>query len=251
MQFKPNLNLLNEWRDAEHAVNFASNTAFISVFKRDNKTLVYMCDRHKLNISFNMVDMCFADDFGVKPDVLLTEMENDGFKWKLNWHGLQDNTLAYAAAVAAKRNLPIVFADLSDDQMVKVINRGFLDNKITVADLGRVLGKSGGPDSHGNLDQQMLAYLDRFGRNPFMLQNIAAALNKYDTVFCIFGIGHYECQRSALEDMLGKPEYITQIKNMRGDFSNLNITPMKLYDFEQPNTMGVIINDKNKTFGSR
>ena len=80
MQFKPNFDLLRYWSNAEHAKDFASSTAFIAVFKKNNKTLVYMCDHHRLNISFNMVDMCFADDFGIKPDVLLTEMINSDFK---------------------------------------------------------------------------------------------------------------------------------------------------------------------------
>ena len=65
-----------------------------------------------------------------------------------------------------------------------------------------------------------------------MLENIAAALNKYDTVFAIFGGGHYEVQRLVLEDMMGKPEYITRIKNMRGDFSDIKINPIRLCDFK-------------------
>ena len=31
---------------------------------------------------------------------------------------------------------------------------------------------------------------------------------------------------------MGKPEYITRIKDMRGDFSNIKIKPKKLVDFE-------------------
>ena len=230
MQFKPNFDLYREWRVAEHAHTFASNTAFVAIFKHENKTLVYMCDRHCYNISFNMVDMCFADDFGIKPDVLVCEIPNAGFEKRFNWHGLQDNTLAHAVAVATEKNVPVVFADLSDKQNVDVINSGFPDNKITDADLHKVFS-SGGPNSKGSLYQQMSAYLDEFGRDRFMLANIAEALNKYDTVFAIFGIGHYEAQRLILEDMMGKPEYITRIKNMRGDFDDIKIEPTKLCDF--------------------
>lgn len=52
---------------------------------------------------------------------------------------------------------------------------------------------------------------DKLGRDPFMLQNIAAALNKYKVVFAVFGGGHYDVQRKALENMLGKPEYIWEV----------------------------------------
>jgi len=231
MQFKPNFDLLREWCDAEHARNFASNTAFVAVFRRDGKTLVYMCDRHCYNISFNMVDMCFNDDFGIKPDVLLSEIPNAGFEKQFSWHGLQDNTLAYAAAMAARRGIPVVFADLSDDEIVSVINQGFPNNQITDKDLGKVFS-SGGPNSKGSLYQQMSFYVDMFGRDRFMLENIATALNKYDTVFVIFGIGHYEAQRLVLEDMMGKPEYITRIKDLRGGFSDMKIQPVKLCDFK-------------------
>lgn len=229
MQFKPNFDLFCDWDKAKRAKDFACNSAFVAVFRRDNKTLVYMGDKHRENVSFDMVDMCFADDFGHKPDVLLTEMENANYEWKFGYHGFQTNTLLYAAVVATERNIPVVFADLSDRQMIDVINAGFPNSKITDADLHKVL--RAGPTGT-NIYQQMCEYLNRFGRNRFMLQNIAEALNRYDTVFVIFGAGHYEEQRLVLEDMMGKPEYITKIKNMRGDFSDVKIEPIKLCEFE-------------------
>ena len=228
MQFKPNFDLFCNWDNAKKAKDFACNSAFVAVFKRDNKTLVYMCDKHGENISFDMVDMCFADDFDLKPDVLLTEMENSNYEWKLDRHGVQTNTLLYAAVVATKRNIPVVFADLSDKQMVDVINAGFPNSKITDVDLHKVL--RAGPTGT-NIYQQMCEYLNRYGRNKFMVENVAMALKRYDTVFVIFGTGHYEEQRLILEDMMGKPEYITRIKNMRGDFTDVKIEPIKLCDF--------------------
>ena len=225
MQFKPNFDLLSDWKNVKKSKDFASNSAYVAIFKRNNKTLVYMCDIHGLNISFNMVDMCFSDDFGIKPDILLTEMENIDYEYKFGWYGLQNNTLPYAAAMAVKRNVPIVFADLSDEQMIKVLQHGFPKENITNDFLHKVL-------RDGPTKNQMSEYLNTNGRDRFMLGNIAAALNKYDTVFAIFGSGHYEAQRLVLEDMLGKPEYITRIKNMRGDFSNLEIKPIKLCDFK-------------------
>lgn len=80
----------------------------------------------------------------------------------------------------------------------------------------------------------------QFKPNFDLLRDWASALNRYNTVFAIFGVGHYENQRLVLEDMLGKPEYITRIKNMRGDFTNVKIEPIKLCDFEEEG-----VNDKN------
>ena len=233
MQFKPNFDLLGSWDKTVRAKDFASNSAFIAIFKRDNKTLVYMCDVHSHNVSFDMLDMCFADDFDIKPEILLTEMENADYERKLGWHGLQDNTLAYAAALATKKDVPVVFADLSDNQMIDVLKHGFPYNEITSDELHKAL-RAGptGKDCVTNIYNKLCDYLGRVGRDKFMLSNIAAALNRYDTVFAIFGTGHYETQRLVLEDMMGKPEYITRIKNMRGDFSDVIIQPVKLCDFK-------------------
>ena len=72
-----------------------------------------------------------------------------------------------------------------------------------------------------------------------MLQNIATALNKYDVVFAIFGSGHFESQRLALIDMMGKPKYITNVPSARGDFDGLKINPIKLIDFAPFQTINV------------
>lgn len=45
-------------------------------------------------------------------------------------------------------------------------------------------------------------------RSQFMLQNIAAALNKYDVVFAEMGAGHYLDLVEALQQMLGAPQVI-------------------------------------------
>jgi len=45
-------------------------------------------------------------------------------------------------------------------------------------------------------------------RSVFMLQNIAAALNEYEIVFCEMGSGHFIDIHKALKKMLGKPHYI-------------------------------------------
>ena len=233
MQFKPNFDLIRMWGEIREMP--VKPTPFIAVFRRDGKTLVYIGDKHDHNISFDMVDMCFADDFDMKPDVLLTEMESDGYEWKLTPRGFQVNTLAYAAGVATKKKLPVVFADLSDAQGVEILRMLRPGEKIDVDFLDKIL-RTTTPNAHGTELEKLHAEFDKYGRDAFMIQNIAAALNKYTTVFCIFGTGHYAQQQLALEDMMGKPEYITRIKNMRGDFSKVKISPEKLVEFQCPKT---------------
>ena len=231
MQFKPNFDLIRMWGEiCEMPIKL---TPFIAVFRRDGKTLVYIGDKHAHNISFDMVDMCFADDFEIKPDVLLTEMENAGYERNFSWYGLQDNTLAYAAGVATKKKLPVVFADLSDAQGVEVLRMLRPGEKIDVDFLDKIL-RTTTPNAHGTELEKLHAEFDKYGRDAFMIQNIAAALNKYNTVFCIFGTGHYAQQQLALEDMMGKPEYITKAPNVRGDFSKIKIKPEKLVEFKSP-----------------
>lgn len=231
MQFKPNFDLLRYWNSAEKLESFVATPPCIAIFRKSNKTLVYMCDVHGENRSFDMVDMCFADDFGYKPEVLLTEVENFGYDKRMGWYDFQTDTLVYAAGVGAQKGIPVVFADLSDSQCVDVINSGFPDNQITEKNLGEILHSE--PNMSGNLYERMSAYLDMYGRDRFMLQNIAMALNEHDIVFVICGAGHYENQRLVLEDMLGMPKWITKdIKNMRGDFSDVKIEPIKLCEFE-------------------
>ncbi len=231
MQFKPKLDLLRMWGGIQEMP--VKPTPFIAVFKRGGKTLVYIGDKHDHNISFDMVDFCFNNDFGIKPDVLLTEMENDGYDWKLTPRGYQVNTLAYAAGVAAKRDIPVVFADLSDAQAVEVLRSLRPTEKIDIDFWDNLLRKTT-PNSKGKKLEKLHAEFDKYGRDTFMVQNIAAALNKYDTVFAIFGTGHYAQQLLVLEDMMGKPEYITKVPNARGDFSGIKIKLERLVEFESP-----------------
>lgn len=67
------------------------------------------------------------------------------------------------------------------------------------------------PLSAGTVFNRFSEDEDFYARDPFMLKNIAAALNKYDVVYAAFGEGHYRSQRKVLEDMLGAPEYIWDI----------------------------------------
>ncbi|MGB2579931.1 hypothetical protein AAIR98_001850 [Elusimicrobium simillimum] len=67
------------------------------------------------------------------------------------------------------------------------------------------------PSSKGYITNRLSEDEDFHARDPFMLKNIAAALNRYDTVLAVFGEGHYVAQASVLQDMLGSPQYITEV----------------------------------------
>lgn len=226
MQFKANHDLIRAWEDTDKSFRKLYCAPYVAVFEKNGKTLVYMCDRHDANISFDMVDVCFDSLELPKPNILLTEFRNDGRE--MTTRQFQVNTLAYAAGVASKHNVPVVLADLSDEQMLAVLHAQYPNRSFIADDLGDFL--SGPMRSRGEKGEMGIA-INMFGRDRFMLDNIAAALNKYDVVFGIFGSGHYEQQRLALIDMLGEPKYICRFQNMRGDFDAKNIKTEKLVDF--------------------
>ncbi|MDR1071886.1 MAG: hypothetical protein LBL21_04560 [Rickettsiales bacterium] len=222
-QFEPNLGLLKEWEDAGPIFD---QYAYVAIFKKNEKTLIYACDDHGANVSFDMVDFCFTDGFSEKPQVAVIEYENSDRK--MTQLAFQDNALAYAAGVAAKRGLPVVLADLSENEMLDVVKRFAPDKELVNYDYLYKILDAGEPSRKKGPYNLLDAELELHGRDPFMLKNIAAALNKFDTVFAIFGEGHYRSQRLVLEDMLGKPEYIKDFPNTRGDFGGLEFSPIKL-----------------------
>jgi hypothetical protein len=77
MQFKPKVDLLVPDKNA-FAPFGPTVFSYISIFKKDKKTLVYLCDDHYTNISFDMADFCFSDNAPAKPDVGVVEYENAG-----------------------------------------------------------------------------------------------------------------------------------------------------------------------------
>lgn len=224
MQFKPNFDLLEAWEDAQRMYP----GAYVALFEKNGKTLVYMCDRHGENESFDMVDFCFKSGKFKQPDILITEFENAGRE--VGKHESQTNTLIYAAAVASKQNIPVVFADLSHKEKQDVLQAHY-PNYVFDESVVRKILRTAPMRSSGEFGE-MGGTLNKFGRDKFMLENIATALNKYDTVFAIFGSGHYESQRLALIDMMGEPKYIGKIPNARGEFDEKDIKPIKLVDFK-------------------
>ena len=140
---------------------------------------------------------------------------------------IQNNNLVYAAAVATKHGLHVVFSDLSDEEMLSVLRNCNPGREFTNDDLTKILTAGGPSVKKGELN--LLSHkLNMYGRDPFMIKNITSALNKYDVVLAVFGEGHYRSHRLILEDMLGTPEYIETVPNGRGDFNNINIIPIKL-----------------------
>lgn len=239
MSFKPNYELLKSWDETDKSFHKLYPAPYVSVFEKDGKTLIYMCDSHGANESFDMVDACFGKLGLAHPDILLTEFEHDGRE--MTSRQFQVNSLAYAAGVAAQENVPVVFADLSKEEMLGVLRAKYPNRTFEQQDLDDVL-RTAPMRSNGEKGEMNIA-LNLFGRNRFMLDNIAAALNKYNVVFAIFGAGHYEEQRLALIDMMGQPKYITKIPNARGDFSKANIQQVKLVDFQSRGQL----NDTDKT----
>jgi hypothetical protein len=219
--FEPNLSLLKNYDDADKV----GRCPYIAVFRKNQKTLIYLADDHGANKSFDMVDFCFGKDAPAIPKIAVVEFENAGREII----GFQRNSLIYAAAVATKRGIPVVLADLSETQMIDTLKKYNPNENFDKEKLHQIL-RSGGPSYKKGILNKYDADLDLYGRDPFMLKNIAAALNQYDIVFAIFGEGHYRSQRLVLKDMLGVPEYIEFVPNTRGDFSELKINPIKLVD---------------------
>jgi hypothetical protein len=172
-----------------------------------------------------MTDFCFSDKSPAQPQIAVVEFRNSGRE--INSNNVQSNNLAYVAAVAAKRGLPVVFADLSGAEMLELLNRRNPGRNFTDDDLLRVW-TAGGPSTKKGEYNLFAHELDMYGRDPFMIKNITAALNRYDVVLAAFGESHYRSHRLILEDMLGKPEYITAVPNVRGNFDDIKIEPVKL-----------------------
>lgn len=209
MQFKPNVELLKHYDNAVQ--DKSRKPPYVAIYRFGKKTLVYMAERHVTESSWNMVEWCFSKKSGLRPDVLLTEFENAGRDLNRD-DKTKKNTLSHVAFVAAEHGVPVVLSDLSESQMMDIIGT---NDKKHLHDALRA-----GPNPKGNDLQKDCAKLGIQGRNPFMVQNIAAALNKYDTVFCIFGEGHFREQRAVLDDMFGKgpDEFITEFPDMHTDF---------------------------------
>lgn len=221
MTFIPNFDLYKTWEESERV----GQHPYIAVFKKNGKTLLYIAEDHGANISYDMTDFCFSDKSPAVPQIAVVEYRNSGRNPTKN--SIHRNNLVYAAAVATKRGLPVVFADLSDEEMLKILRERHPDREFTTEDLTKSL-TAGGPSVKKGEYNFFSHEINLYGRDPYMINNIAAAMNQYDVVLAVFGEGHYRSQRLVLEDMFGEPEYIRDVPNTRGDFGDIKIEPIKL-----------------------
>ncbi|MCL2737346.1 MAG: hypothetical protein FWE17_00590 [Alphaproteobacteria bacterium] len=217
--FVPNLDLLHKSSERPE------REPYIAIFRKGEKILIYIAEKHSANESFDMTDFCFSDKSPAAPQVVLVEFERSGRK--AGTGEIHGNNLAYAAARATECGLPVIFADLSRDECLDVWRKRYPERIFTDEDLRRAR-RTGRPSTNKGEDSLLLYELELYGRDPFMVKNIVAALNKYEVVLAVFGEGHYRAQRLVLEDIMGKPEYIKDVPNTRGDFSNCKIVPIDL-----------------------
>lgn len=264
----PDMSLLTPWEKAEKISEKHKQPPYIAVFKKDEKTLIYLASKHNSGKTLDMVDYVFAN---FKPQIAVLEYENSGraLRDKCSW-----NEFEYSAGIASDKNLPVALADLQTSDKLRILAQTDPDvyktyqarwsvvnatayekasgKKTTAAkeivnfktfiwneqmprpmdaqelknwfeehfaidfdkaNLNEVL-KDGWnyPLSTGTVFNKLSNDEDMLVRDPFMLRNITAALNKYDTVYAAFGEGHYRSHRKVLEKMLGKPEYIWELK---------------------------------------
>jgi len=219
--FTPNLDLYVPFEDSERM----GKSPYIAVFRKGGKHLIYIAENHIANESFDMTDFCLSDKDLPMPDVAVIEFENENRPVTTGL--IQRNSLIYTGAVAAKKGIPVVFADLSQDEMLDVLRKQHNDQTLTTEDLIKTL-RAGGPSTKKGLYNLMSYNLNKYGRDAYMVKNIAAALNKYNVVLVTMGEGHYRTHRLIIEDMMGTPEYINRVPNSRGDFSTTEIKPIKL-----------------------
>ena len=210
--FKPNFDLLNKSEqlgrlkvDSDNLENIGE-PPYLAVFNKSGKTLVYLAARHRAQETYRKVDLSF-DKF--RPRIAVVEHERG---CRVEIFGLNEgkpfmSEAVYTAAIAVKNNIPVIFADLSNDDMRKVLAEQNPGQSFGEKKLHKILSEGDPTLKKGELNR--FSYqLNKYGRDPFMLKNISDALNKHDVVFAVFGEGHYRTHRLVLEDMLGKPEYI-------------------------------------------
>lgn len=201
MQFKPNFNLLKSWDEVTDVIS--TDKPYCAVYKKNGKTLVYIAAHHFSDNTLNLINFCFggANISIPKPGVVVVEREAEN-----PIKSTDKDEAVYLAKLAIKNGADVVYADPPMAAMLYVLNNRNKTRNLTMDDLYKILHAK--PAVNGNENERMGAELNMFCRNRFHLLNIAAALNKYDVVFCAFGEGHFREQSLVLEDMMGKPEFI-------------------------------------------
>ena len=108
--------------------------------------------------------------------------------------------------------------------MVQAWNETFPDLPIDIHGIDKILDSDQvkgfeflkqNPDTYYKMTQQY--------RDPYMLDKISDALNQYDTVWAMFGEGHFRSQYKNLVKWMGKPKYF--IEYASGDHSDTSDRP--------------------------
>ena len=74
--FKANFDLYKPWEDAEKI----GRPPYVAVFRKAEKVLLYVAEKHGENKSFDMTDFCFSDKSPAIPEIAVVEFENSGRK---------------------------------------------------------------------------------------------------------------------------------------------------------------------------
>ena len=106
--------------------------------------------------------------------------------------------------------------------MVRAWNENFPDLPIDINGMNNILNSKWVQDFEF-LKQNPNAYLQMtmLFRDTYMLNQIADALNKNDTVWCHFGEGHFRSQYKNLVKWMGMPKYYIDYANNRKNKVNL------------------------------
>ena len=239
---------------------------YLTVYQQGNKKLVLLAARHGA-ASLPAVQYAF-DTYS--PQLVLVEREPGA-----PFLPCTEGEDGYTAALASRRQVPLVRADISleqqwkfvqqegfsydDWQMLWIIRDGYgrareTDQPFTAAEAIASYAKRDHHPDWGKLftEKRLNAYFKkhykqnfaetdfiqlyqdlmniypeewvvktpfyrlnaatRVARSQFMLQNIAAALNRYDVVFAEMGASHYLDLVPALQQLLGTPQVIDGAK---------------------------------------
>lgn len=108
--------------------------------------------------------------------------------------------------------------------MVRAWNENFPDLPIDIDGMNNILNSQWVRDFEF-LKQNPNAYLQMSMRvrDMYMLNQIADALNKNDTVWCHFGEGHFRSQYNNLVKWMGAPKYYIDYANNRKNMANLKL----------------------------
>jgi hypothetical protein len=202
----------------EHHWKSIEEKPFTNVGKEDMNELAYsVYVARSRNIPFVFADTNYADwiqDLGkISPDraikmqtmwILIDALKykqafnkNDNIKHALDIFRYKLSKFGYTMSLTAdefKKCCEMDFGCIVSDE-----NLSDILNNFTNWDY---------PNLDGAMPNKIWAEIDLYSRDPYMINEIFKAINKYNTVLVTMGAGHYESQRLVFENAFGKPTYI-------------------------------------------